>query len=232
MDGLRAQSRRLVIATVNPARREKAGVEEVEILHRELVQRYGAESGHDMPLDVAPVGVERAPTEPRLLHGQPTVEQVRPKCDPLADDRVAFVASLDEVSEQLLGVASPGAGRHPAAAVLARRRIGAIVNDGVPTLALLRDASARRRLLPHRGKGRLAATWPDPRASDGMQRCCAQRTTDATRRSTSRSPEPFGQPHRAATRRSVLPLRPCSSRRVIRRVALSRPGTRVTEWLR
>jgi hypothetical protein len=76
--------------------------------------------------DVSAVGLVGAPLQAWFLHRLPPVEEVGRERDLLIDDGIAFVASLDEVGEQLLGITASCSCGNPPSPVLACRRINTV----------------------------------------------------------------------------------------------------------
>ena len=132
--------------------------------------------------------------KPCLLHRQPPLGQVLPERELLAHHGLAPVGALHQLREQLLCIAAPRARLHPPAPVLARRRIHAVVHNGVPLLALLLDGSAHQRPLRIEPDGDIEQrTRPAiPRRPAGIWRCTFDHTP----------PQPEDRPPRLPVLRS------------------------------
>lgn len=131
---------------------EEGGVEQVDVLGRELVERPAA-----VQVDVAPVGVVGARPHPRLLDRQPPLREVLGDGELVGRDRLTHVLTTDQVRQDPFGAVPPHPRGDPPAALLAGPRVDAVVDDGVVLLALRLDGSARVGA-PFRGRSERDAT--------------------------------------------------------------------------
>lgn len=153
-----------------------------------------------MQVDVAPVGVVRARPKPALLDRQPPRRQVLAQGQLLADHRLAAVTPLRQLGDELVGVVSPAAGGDPAPLLLARRRVDAVVDDGVVLLALVGHVAAHDAVSLRSTGSEGTPTQlrrPDPGASTGGPALHRHSTSAAPRRSTI----PPGRRSRRSSRR-------------------------------
>ena len=123
---------------------EELDVQLVEILGLEPLQRDGPDVGVDVQPDVALIRVGGRGLHPGPLRRQPPMQQVIADGDLVGCPVVAVVHPLDDLREQLLGLAAGSAGRVPAIAGLASRRVRPLVDNHAVGVALLRDVPSRR----------------------------------------------------------------------------------------
>ena len=121
----------------------------------------------DVQVDVAPVRVVGARPDLRLLDRQPPLDEVDAERRLVGRHRLAVLAALHQLGDELLGVALAGTGLDPPALLLAGRRIDAVVDHRVVAVALLRYVAAHRPSLRFNRKGRQAAAEAGPEASIG-----------------------------------------------------------------
>ena len=136
--------RQAASAAVALALGEELDVQLVEVLGLEPLKRDGPDVGVDVQPDVALIRVGGRGLHPGPLRRQPPMQQVVGNGDLVGRPVVAVVHPLDDLREQLLGLASGCAGRVPAVAGLARRGVRALVDDHVVAVALLGDVPSHR----------------------------------------------------------------------------------------
>ncbi len=129
VDGLRRERRSTVGWIEEPV------VERFEVVGSEASQSDPADGGHDVVLDLAPVPVVGGGREHEPLGRQPPAGEVGPKAQ-----RPDLVVDALELAGQPgcepLGVGPLGSGGVPAASFLARHGVDALVDHGVPAVAL------------------------------------------------------------------------------------------------